>query len=88
MFLYQELDPFDAIYFIKSGPVGYVHPRFNNYIYHKRLGGNHHGFEDLIYNQQKSLPKEMRDQEITVKTLARFVRKGKLGKRRFSVMTI
>lgn len=86
MFLYQELDDYDGVYFTKNGPIGYVHPQLNNLVYFRMESGTIHGFEDLIYNQQKH--SAHRDQPLTIKEMAAFMRRGRLGKRRFAVMNL
>lgn len=50
-FLYQETDPVDGIYFIKSKSASFVIPRFENKVYFEKNKGDFVGLEDLIYDE-------------------------------------
>ena len=85
--MYEELDEFNGIYFIKNGPIGFLHTKFNNYVYYQVPAGLHVGLEDVIYNYQKTLSGT--DQDCTCNGLVKnYLRRGKAGKRRFTAITL
>lgn len=51
--IYDELNTNDGIYFARSGPIGFLHTRFKNYVYYQLPVGYHAGLEDLLYNYSK-----------------------------------
>jgi len=52
-YIYQETDDIDALFFIQTGMIAFVLPKYKNAIYNKVTKGDYMGLEDVIYNMSE-----------------------------------
>lgn len=59
VFLYQDFDPIDGIYFLKAGTVAFIAPRLNNKVFFEVNCGEIVGLEDIVYEEEIGVDKEL-----------------------------